>query len=82
MISLGIESTAHTFGVAILDDKKVLSNVKDVFTTKKGGMIPVKLGEHHIEVCDKILNEAVSKAKIKLEDIDIISFPIDEQDKN
>ncbi len=76
MISLGIESTAHTFGVAILEDKKVLSNVKDVFTTKKGGLIPVKLGEHHVEVCDNVLKEAVSKANIKLEDIDIISFSI------
>ena len=76
MISLGIESTAHTFGVAILKDTKVLSNVKDIYTTKKGGMIPVKVAEHHIDVCDKVLNEAVEKAKIKLEDIDIISFSI------
>ena len=76
MISLGIESTAHTFGVAVIKDKKVLSNVKSVYTTKKGGLIPVKVGEHHIEICDKVLKEAVSKANIKLKNIDIISFSI------
>ncbi len=76
MISLGIESTAHTFGVAVLKEKKVLSNVKDVYTTKKGGMIPVKVAEHHINVCDKVLKQALSRANLKLKDIDIISFSI------
>ena len=76
MISLGIESTAHTFGIGIVKHKKVLSNVKKIYTTKKGGLIPVKVAEHHIDVCDKILNEALDKAKIKLNDIDIISFSI------
>jgi len=41
---LGIESTAHTFGVAVVDWKgKILSNVKDSYTTKSGGMIPIRL---------------------------------------
>ncbi|MBN2368187.1 bifunctional N(6)-L-threonylcarbamoyladenine synthase/serine/threonine protein kinase [Candidatus Woesearchaeota archaeon] len=77
MISLGIESTAHTFGVGIVTDKgKVLANVKDSYSTKTGGMIPVKMGEHHIEVCDRVLKEALEKAGIKQEDIDVISFSI------
>jgi N6-L-threonylcarbamoyladenine synthase len=77
MISLGIESTAHTFGVGIVkDDKKILANVKDTYTTQKGGLIPFKLGEHHVEVCDRVLSEALMKSKIKRENIDIISFSI------
>ena len=77
MISLGIESTAHTFGAGIIDDKgKVLANVKDLYTTKKGGLIPVKLGEHHAEVCDSILRQALEKANLKMKDVDIISFSI------
>ncbi|MEK6917295.1 MAG: bifunctional N(6)-L-threonylcarbamoyladenine synthase/serine/threonine protein kinase [Nanoarchaeota archaeon] len=77
MISLGIESTAHTFGVGIIDDKKnVLANVKDLYTTKKGGLIPVKLGEHHLEVCDNILKQALEKANLGIKDIDVISFSI------
>jgi len=74
MICLGIESTAHTFGVGIVKDKKVLTNVKDSYTTKSGGIIPVNATEHHIEICDKVIQDALSKAKIKLKDIDLISF--------
>ncbi len=77
MISLGIESTAHTFGIGIVNDKgETLANVRDIYTTKSGGLIPVKLGEHHVEVCDKVLKEALEKANISVKDIDIVSFSI------
>ncbi|MCH7968375.1 MAG: hypothetical protein IH841_03905 [Thaumarchaeota archaeon] len=75
MICLGIESTAHTFGVGIVNSEgKILANVKDSFTTKKGGIIPFKAAQHHIDVCDKIIKKALKNSKLKLEDIDIISF--------
>ena len=75
MICLGVETTAHTFGVGIVTDKKkILANAKDSYTTEKGGMIPVKAAEHHVEICDIVLKEALEKANIKLEDIDLISF--------
>jgi N6-L-threonylcarbamoyladenine synthase len=74
-ICLGIESTAHTFGVGIVDSaKNVLSNAKDSYITKKGGMIPAVAAEHHIEVCDRVIEKALSEAKIGINDIDIISF--------
>ena len=38
---LGIESTAHTFGVAVVKNGKILSNVKKGYTTDKGGIIPM-----------------------------------------
>jgi len=66
MICLGIESTAHTFGVGIVKDKKILANVKDSYTTKTGGIIPVNAAEHHIEVCDKVIQEIILKSVIKL----------------
>ena len=74
MICLGIESTAHTFGVAILKDKKVLANVKDTYTTKKGGIIPMDAARHHREIKDELLERALEQAKISLEDIDLIAF--------
>lgn len=74
MICLGIEATAHTFGIGIIQDKKVLANVKDSYTTKKGGIIPGKAADHHVEVCDKVLADALKKAKISIEDIDLIAF--------
>jgi len=75
MICLGIEGTAHTFGISIVTDKgKILSEIRDVYTTKKGGIIPSKAAEHHKEVKKILLNKALKEAKLKLEEIDIISF--------
>ncbi len=75
MICLGIESTAHTFGVGIVTDKKkVLANVKDSYTTESGGIIPAKASEHHVECFDAVMKKALEEAKIKIDDIDLISF--------
>jgi N6-L-threonylcarbamoyladenine synthase len=71
---LGIESTAHTFGVGIVNDKKVLSNVKKTYTTGKGGIIPVAAAKHHEDNCEKIYAEALEQAKIKENEIDAIAF--------
>ncbi|MFH1420593.1 MAG: UGMP family protein, partial [Candidatus Aenigmatarchaeota archaeon] len=44
MISLGIESTAHTFGIGVFRDEVCLANVKDVFKPPLGsGMDPWKV---------------------------------------
>lgn len=79
MICLGIESTAHTFGAAVVkstgkDSAVILSNEKDAYTTKKGGIIPIKLAEHHVECFGKVIEAALQKANIKLKEIDVISF--------
>jgi len=71
---LGIESTAHTFGVAIVRDGKVLSNCKDSYTTDKGGIIPIKAAEHHKKIADKVYHEALEKSEIKEDGIDAIAF--------
>lgn len=71
---LGIESTAHTFGVALLDGKKFLCNLRDSYTTEKGGIIPVEAAKHHEKVAEKLLNEALEQSNIALEDISVISF--------
>ncbi|MFC1686007.1 bifunctional N(6)-L-threonylcarbamoyladenine synthase/serine/threonine protein kinase [Nanoarchaeota archaeon] len=74
MICLGIESTAHTFGVGIIKDKKVLANIKKTYTTEKGGIIPIDAAKHHHEIKDELLEKALDEAKIKLEDVDLIAF--------
>ncbi|MEM4152627.1 MAG: KEOPS complex N(6)-L-threonylcarbamoyladenine synthase Kae1 [Candidatus Pacearchaeota archaeon] len=75
LLCLGIEATAHTFGVAIVDsDCKILSNVKDTYTTEKGGIIPVEAAKHHDAVKDKVLNQALNEAGLSLNDIDIIAY--------
>ena len=72
---LGIESTAHTFGVAVLDWKgNILSNVKDSYSTEKGGMIPMEVREHHKEVTPKVYDKALSEAGISESEIKAIAF--------
>jgi N6-L-threonylcarbamoyladenine synthase len=73
-IVLGIESTAHTFGIGIVKNGKVLSNVKKTYTTEKGGIIPAEAAKHHRENCEQIYSESVEKAGIKEKDIDAIAF--------
>jgi N6-L-threonylcarbamoyladenine synthase len=75
MICLGIESTAHTFGVGIITDKgEILANVKDSYTTDKGGIHPTEAKEHHKRVADDVIRKALETAKITEKDINLISF--------
>src|SRR3989338_8060788 len=74
-ICLGIESTAHTFGIGIVTEKgKVLANSIDAFRTEKGGLIPNDLAKHHEEAKAKVLNDALQKANLELKDISLVSF--------
>ncbi len=71
---LGVESTAHTFSVGILNGKEILSDVRDTFVTKKGGMIPSEVKKHHEKLKDEILNKALKDAKVSIKDVDVISY--------
>ena len=70
---LGIESTAHTFGVAVVRNGKILSNVKSSYKTEKGGIIPMEAAKHHRENKRKIYSESLLASGIKEEDIDAIA---------
>ncbi len=75
MICLGIESTAHTFGCGIIDDKgKIYANVNDAYKTERGGIHPSEAKLHHESAKDKVVEDALKTAKLKLENIDLISF--------
>jgi len=73
-IILGIESTAHTFGVGIVQNGKILANIKDTYTTEKGGIIPLDAAKHHEKISEKIYEEAIKESKISKKDIDAIAF--------
>ncbi len=75
MICLGIESTAHTFGVGIATgDGKILANVLKPVITTKGGIVPAAAAEHHVEICDEAINEALEIAKLGIKGVSLISF--------
>lgn len=74
MISLGIEGTAHTFGIGIVDDKgKILSDAKSSFFPPLG-IHPREAAEHHAEMAPKLLKDVLKSAKMTPKDLDIISF--------
>jgi len=70
---LGIESTAHTFGIGIVDEGKILCNIKDSYTTEKGGIIPMEAAKHHALVCEKVYKKALEKAGISEKQIKAIA---------
>lgn len=73
-IVLGIESTAHTFGIGIVKDGKILANVKKTYTTETGGIIPSEAAKHHNENKENIYSDALIKAEINENEIDAIAF--------
>ncbi|RLJ06674.1 MAG: metalloendopeptidase, partial [Candidatus Aenigmatarchaeota archaeon] len=75
MIALGIESTAHTFGAGIFDGKRILAEVRSVYRPEKGwGIVPLEAAKHHRQVCQEVVDKALSQAGLKLSDIDLLAF--------
>ena len=75
IICLGLESTAHTFGASVVDNKgNILGDIRDMYVTEKGGIIPSEAALHHKKIKDKIVGDALNEAGLKLRDIDIIAF--------
>ncbi|MAG52330.1 MAG: UGMP family protein [Nanoarchaeota archaeon] len=76
MKTLSFECTAHTFGVAVVDDKgSILSDVKYQYTGEKGkGIVPNEAAEYFKEVREEALSKALKESKLKIKDIDFISI--------
>ena len=79
MIILAIESSCDDTCVAVLKDKELLSNVVSSqieFHNKYGGVMPELASRLHVEKITYVINEAISKANISLDDIDYIAFTV------
>lgn len=76
MISLGIESSAYVFGVGIITDKgEVLANEKIVYKPLSGkGLIPHEAAQFYKNNSEKILQDALDKANLTLDKVDIITY--------
>ncbi len=77
MIILSIESSCDETAIAILKDGNIiladlLSSQIDLHKTY-GGVVPELACRRHIEIIGPLLNEALAKAKITLDDIDAIA---------
>jgi len=75
MICLGIESTAHTIGVGIAEDGRILANARHMHKPPQGqGIIPRMAADHHAEFLAPVLSEALATAGIPLKEVDLFSF--------
>jgi len=71
---LGIESTAHTFGIGIVNEEEILANQKDMYEPEEGGIHPRKASEHHYGNAVHLLKQAYEEAELESEDIDAIAY--------
>lgn len=78
MISLGIEGTAHSVGIGIVKSDKskcnVLSNLIKIYRPEQGGIHPREAANHHATHIADLIKESMKTAKVKSEDIDLVSF--------
>lgn len=74
---LGIETSCDETAMAVVNDKKeVLSHlvVSQIDIHKEfGGVVPEVAARNHLDVIDKIFLKTLENAKIKAEDLDVIS---------
>jgi N6-L-threonylcarbamoyladenine synthase/protein kinase Bud32 len=76
LICLGIESTAHTFGVGIVDESgHILADERMIYRPKKGkGILPRDASEHHTKNASAVIKSALEKVNIKLGDVNLVAF--------
>ena len=78
IVSLGIESTAHTFGVGMASSKgEILSDAKSIYTPLSGkGIHPRDAAQHHCEEAPKVIKLSFNESKIKPHQIDAVAFSL------
>ena len=71
---IGIESTAHTFGIGVVKypSFQILCDVRRVYRPISGGIHPSEAAKHHVEKAVEALKETASKVDIKK--VDIVAF--------
>jgi N6-L-threonylcarbamoyladenine synthase/protein kinase Bud32 len=75
MLCLGIEGTAHTFGIGIVNSKgRVLANVARTYVPEQGGIHPREAAQFHAAKARSALEEALRLAGVGLEEVDLIAF--------
>jgi N6-L-threonylcarbamoyladenine synthase len=71
---LGIESSAHTLGVGIVENGKVLANERNMYKITDKGIIPSKVADFHANNVKSTLVAALKSSRLKLDDIDAVAY--------
>jgi len=77
VIVLGIESTAHTFGVGIVDEKgNILADERIQYRPQEGGIRPRESAQMMSERGAFVISSALKSAGLTMDDIDAVAFAI------
>jgi N6-L-threonylcarbamoyladenine synthase len=73
---LGIESTAHTYGVSIVSNKgRILSDIKSIYRSPRGkGIHPRECAQHHSKTAATVTKDALRKGGVNAQDISAVAF--------
>ncbi|HTS33492.1 MAG TPA: bifunctional N(6)-L-threonylcarbamoyladenine synthase/serine/threonine protein kinase [Thermoplasmata archaeon] len=75
MVVLGIESTAHTASVGVVDESaQVLGVASDMYRPASGGIHPREAATHHVEVFPQLVDRALTLSSVRPQDIDAVAF--------
>jgi len=78
MITLGIEGTAHSIGIGIVENENnhcnVLSNVIKTYRPETGGIHPREAANHHAEHISSLIKKAITTAHLDVTEIDLVAF--------
>lgn len=75
-LCLGIESTAHTFGMSIASSTgEILRDVNSNYVPSPGkGIHPREAAQHHCEAAPSVLDSLLTKPRVDVDTIDVIAF--------
>ncbi|MDP8003745.1 MAG: KEOPS complex N(6)-L-threonylcarbamoyladenine synthase Kae1 [Caldisphaera sp.] len=74
---MGIESTAHTFGVGIFSDNNgIIAEAKQEYIPKTGGILPREVASFFSEVAGRTIKETLNTSKLGINEIDGIGIAL------
>lgn len=75
MIVLGVESTAHTASIGIVDETaQVLALAGHMYHPETGGIHPREAANHHVDRLPDLVSNALRSAEISPREIDAVAF--------
>jgi N6-L-threonylcarbamoyladenine synthase len=78
MICLGIEGTAHSIGVGLVEKRNnkciVHSNLIKIYRPEKGGIHPREAANHHANYIADLIKDSVKQSGVDISKVDLVSF--------
>jgi N6-L-threonylcarbamoyladenine synthase len=73
---VGVESTAHTFSVAVVSERgRILSEAKNVYRAPAGsGIHPFEASQSHLAAAPSVLRSALEESRIRSTDVKAICY--------